>query len=98
MLPFLFERMDNGYRVYRECPQEKITKLPSEYIKQFYYDTVSFYKPALMCVYDAVGADHMVLGGHYPHLIGDISRSVSSIEGMEISKGEEFQIFGKNAR
>jgi aminocarboxymuconate-semialdehyde decarboxylase len=97
VLPFLFERMDNGYRAYREC-QEKITKLPSEYMKQFYYDTVSFHKPALMCVYDSVGADHMVLGSDYPHVIGDMAKSVSSIENLDIPQGQKFQIFGENGR
>jgi aminocarboxymuconate-semialdehyde decarboxylase len=97
VLPFLFERMDNGYRAYREC-QGQITRLPSEYMKRFYYDTVSFHRPALMCVYDTVGADHMVLGSDYPHVIGDISRSVSSIEEMEIPEGDKLKIFGENAR
>ena len=67
-------------------------------MKRFYYDTVSFHRPALMCVYDTVGADHMVLGSDYPHVIGDISRSVSSIEEMEIPEGDKLKIFGENAR
>jgi len=40
----------------------------------------------------------MVLGSDYPHVIGDISRSVSSIENLEISEGDKLQIFGENAR
>lgn len=51
-----------------------------------------------MCSYYSVGADHMVLGSDYPHVIGDISRSVSSIENLEISEGDKLQIFGENAR
>jgi aminocarboxymuconate-semialdehyde decarboxylase len=96
-LPFLFERMDNGYRAYREC-QANITKPPSQYLKQFYYDTVSFYLPALMCAYYAVGAEHMVLGSDYPHVIGDISKSVSSINELSIPSEEKEMIFGKNGR
>ena len=96
-LPFIFERLDNGYRSYVEC-QPYIKKLPSEYLKQFYYDTVSFYRPALMCTYDAVGADHMVLGSDYPHVIGDISRSVSSIDELNISQEDKEKIFWENGK
>src|SRR3989304_979553 len=81
-LPFLFGRIDSGYGSYFKG---LVTKLPTEYLKRFYYDTVSFYQPALTCTYLAVGADHMVLGSDYPHVIGDISRAVSSIEEMNIS-------------
>jgi aminocarboxymuconate-semialdehyde decarboxylase len=97
VLPFLLERMDNGYRAYSEC-REHIRKLPSEYLKKFYYDTVSFHGPALMCAYYSVGADHMVLGSDYPHVIGDISKSVSSIEDLNIPEEDKLQIFGENAR
>jgi aminocarboxymuconate-semialdehyde decarboxylase len=96
-LPFIFERLDNGYRSYVEC-QPYIKKFPSEYLKRFYYDTVSFYRPALMCTYDAVGADHMVLGSDYPHVIGDISKSVSSIEALDISQEEKEKILGENGK
>ena len=96
-LPFLFERIDNGYRAYREC-QANITKPPSQYLKQFYYDTVSFYQPALMCTYDAVGAEHMVMGSDYPHVIGDISKSVSSINALDIPFEDKEMIFGKNGK
>ena len=96
-LPFLFERIDNGYRAYVEC-QANITKPPSQYLKQFYYDTVSFYQPALMCTYYSVGADHMVLGSDYPHVIGDISKSVSSINALDIPFEDKEMIFGKNGK
>jgi len=35
VLPFLFERMDNGYRAYAEC-REHVRELPSDYLKKFY--------------------------------------------------------------
>lgn len=96
-LPFLFERIDSGFRSYSEF-QVHITKPPTQYLKKFYYDTVSFYQPALMCTYLSVGADHMVLGSDYPHVIGDISRSVSSIEELNIPEEDKEKIFGENAK
>jgi predicted TIM-barrel fold metal-dependent hydrolase len=44
-----------------------------------------------------VGADHMVMGSDYPHLLGSIERAVSSIEGLEIREEEKEGIFSTTA-
>jgi len=95
-VPYLMERMDNGFRDFAEC-REKIDKLPSVYLKQLYYDTVSFSPYTLKMVRDMVGADHMVMGSDYPHLLGSIDRAVSSIEGLQVTEQEKEQIFSANA-
>jgi aminocarboxymuconate-semialdehyde decarboxylase len=95
-VPYLMERMDNGFRDFAECRQ-KIDKLPSVYLKQLYYDTVSFSPYTLKMVLDMVGTDHMVLGSDYPHLLGSIDRAVSSIESLEISDQQKEQIFSRSA-
>ncbi len=91
-VPYLMERMDNGWRDFVEC-REKIDELPSTYLKRLYYDTVNFNPHMLMMVRDMIGADHMVMGSDYPHLLGSIDRAVSSIEGLEISADEKRRIF-----
>jgi aminocarboxymuconate-semialdehyde decarboxylase len=95
-VPYLMERMDNGYRDFAEC-REKIDKLPSVYLKQLYYDTVSFSPYTLKMVRDMMGADHMVMGSDYPHLLGSIDRAVTSIEGLQITEQEKEEIFSGNA-
>jgi len=95
-VPYLMERMDNGFRDFAEC-REKIDKLPSVYLKQLYYDTVSFSPYTLKMVRDLVGADHMVMGSDYPHLLGSIDRAVTSIEGLQITEQEKEEIFSGNA-
>ena len=95
-VPYLMERMDNGFRDFVEC-REKIEKLPSVYLKQLYYDTVSFSPYTLKMVRDMVGADHMVMGSDYPHLLGSIDRAVTSIEGLQITEQEKEEIFSGNA-
>jgi predicted TIM-barrel fold metal-dependent hydrolase len=40
-----------------------------------------------------LGADHLVMGSDYPHLLGSIDRAVSSIEGLEIPEDEKRRIF-----
>jgi aminocarboxymuconate-semialdehyde decarboxylase len=96
-VPYLLERMDNGFRDFADC-RAKIDKLPSYYLKQLYYDTVSFSPHTLTMVRNMVGADHMVMGSDYPHLLGSIDRAVSSIESLEISTEEKNQIFSGTAK
>src|ERR1043165_118317 len=95
-VPYLMERMDNGYRDFPEC-RAKIDKLPSIYLKRWYYDTVSFSPHALMMVRNLVGAEHMVMGSDYPHLLGSIDRAVSSMEALNIREEERERIFSTTA-
>jgi aminocarboxymuconate-semialdehyde decarboxylase len=91
-VPYLMERMDNGWRDFPEC-REHIDELPSVYLKRLYYDTVNFNPHMLQMVREMIGADRMVLGSDYPHLLGSIERAVSSIEGLDIPDDEKRQIF-----
>jgi aminocarboxymuconate-semialdehyde decarboxylase len=91
-VPYLMERMDNGWRDFPEC-RAKIDELPSSYLKQLYYDTVNFNPHMLKMVREMIGADRMVLGSDYPHLLGSIERAVSSIESLEIPEEEKGRIF-----
>ncbi len=91
-VPYLMERMDNGWRDFPEC-REKIDQLPSTYLKQLYYDTVTFSSHTLKMVLGMVGAEHMVMGSDYPHLLGSIDRAVSSIEELDASDQQKKRIF-----
>jgi aminocarboxymuconate-semialdehyde decarboxylase len=91
-VPYLMERMDNGWRDFPECRAE-IDELPSVYLKRLYYDTVNFNPYMLNMVREMIGPDHMVMGSDYPHLLGSIDRAVSSIESLKIPADEKHQIF-----
>ena len=91
-VPYLMERMDNGWRDFPEC-RAKIDELPSVYLKRLYYDTVNFNPHMLMMVREMIGADRMILGSDYPHLLGSIERAVSSIESLDIPDDEKRRIF-----
>ena len=95
-VPYLMERMDNGFRDFADC-RVKIDKLPSVYLKRLYYDTVAFSPHTLTMVRNMVGADHMVMGSDYPHLLGSIERAVTSIEDLDVSGEEKQQIFSGTA-
>jgi len=96
-VPYLFERLDNGWRDFAEC-RAKIDELPSVYLRRLYYDTVSFSAPSLRLALEQVGAGHLVMGSDYPHLLGSIERSVSSIESLDITAPEKDAIFSGTAR
>jgi aminocarboxymuconate-semialdehyde decarboxylase len=95
-VPYLMERLDNGFRDFAEC-RTKIQELPSTYLKRLYYDTVTFSAFALQMVREMVGADHMVMGSDYPHLLGSIDRAVSSVASMAVPEAEKERIFSGNA-
>jgi aminocarboxymuconate-semialdehyde decarboxylase len=95
-IPYLMERLDNGYRDFAEC-RANIDALPSTYLKRLHYDTVSFSGPALRMVRDMVGVDHMVMGSDYPHMLGSIDRAITSIENLDIPGQEKQAIFSGTA-
>jgi aminocarboxymuconate-semialdehyde decarboxylase len=95
-VPYLFERLDNGWRDFAEC-RANIDELPSVYLRRLYYDTVSFSSPSLRLALGQVGADHLVMGSDYPHLLGSIERSVTSVESLDISQADKDRIFSGNA-
>jgi aminocarboxymuconate-semialdehyde decarboxylase len=95
-VPYLMERLDNGFRDFAEC-RARIDRLPSTYLKRLYYDTVTFSPYTLRMARDLVGVDHMVMGSDYPHMLGSITRAVSSIEELSIPDHEKQKIFGGTA-
>ncbi len=95
-IPYLAERLDRGYRAFSECRQH-IGKPPSEYLKQFYYDTVNFDPGALRLAIDFAGPDHMVAGSDYPHQIGSLKQMVTSIDGMNLPEEQKEMIRWGNA-
>jgi aminocarboxymuconate-semialdehyde decarboxylase len=95
-IPFVAGRIDRGY--HDPTCGIKTRKPTSEYLKELYCDTVSFYQPALMMAYRFYGADRMVLGSDFPLLIGDLPGAVPSIEEMDIPEPDKEKILGENVK
>ena len=93
-IPFLAGRIDRGY--FDPTCGIKTKKPTSEYLRDLYCDTVSFYQPALAMAYEFYGASRMVLGSDFPLIIGDLPAAVPSIEAMNIPKREKEKILGEN--
>jgi aminocarboxymuconate-semialdehyde decarboxylase len=91
-LLMLLQRLDNGYRLFPDC-REHISKPPSEYAKRLYYDTASFYAPALMMAHGIVGPEHLLFGSDDP-LIGD---DTALVDGLPLPAADKALILGGNA-
>jgi aminocarboxymuconate-semialdehyde decarboxylase len=91
-LLMVLERLDNGYRLFPDCRQH-IKKLPSEYAKRLYYDTASFYGPAIMMAHGIVGPEQILWGTDEP-MLGDDS---SLIDGLPLPAADKAKILGGNA-
>jgi aminocarboxymuconate-semialdehyde decarboxylase len=91
-LLMVLKRLDNGYELFPDC-RKYINKPPSEYAKQLYYDTASFYAPGIMMAHEIVGPDRILFGSDEP-LIG---ADTSLIEGLSIPQDHKAKILGGNA-
>lgn len=97
-IPYLAERLDRGFRAFKEC-RAKIDRPPTEYLKNhFYYDTVNFSRGPLMLALDFAGAGRILAGSDYPHKIGSIPLMLESIRALPIPEDDKAAILGGNAR
>jgi len=94
-IPYLVERLDRGFYAYKEN-RVHIDRPPSDYLKNFYYDSVNFDVRALHLAIEFAGADHILAGSDYPHLIGSVPRMLESIADLDISESDRAAILGGN--
>jgi aminocarboxymuconate-semialdehyde decarboxylase len=94
--PYLAERFDRGYRAFEDC-RRNITKPPTEYLKDFYYDTVNFNPDAVKFAISFAGVDHILAGSDYPHQIGSIPLMLETIEALGLDEASKRKILGENA-
>jgi aminocarboxymuconate-semialdehyde decarboxylase len=95
-VPYLAERWDRGYRAFKEC-RANIDRPPSEYLKDFYYDSVNFDPNALTMAIAFAGVDKIVAGSDYPHQIGSLELMKQSIASLVISEEDKNKIRAGNA-
>ena len=95
-IPYLGERLDRGYRAFKEC-RANIDQPPTEYLKRFYYDTVNFDVGALRLAIDFAGVDRLLAGSDYPHQIGSLRLMLDSISQLPIPEADKDKIRGLNA-
>jgi aminocarboxymuconate-semialdehyde decarboxylase len=95
-IPYLAERLDRGWEAFPDCRAD-IARKPSDYLRNFYYDTVNFDPLALRLAVDFAGVDHVLAGSDYPHQIGSIPKMKESLAQLRVSGAERKKILGENA-
>ena len=71
-VPFLIGRFDRMHRVADPNITRNVAKqLPSQYLHQFYYDTILHHSSALKFLCDLVGINRLLLGSDLPFPPGD---------------------------
>jgi aminocarboxymuconate-semialdehyde decarboxylase len=95
-LPMYGARMDHAYAVRDDC-RVRISKPPSVYLRQLYFDTVVFDPEQLAYLVRRFGSDHILLGSDYPYDMAedDPVGFVNRVEGL--SDEERARICGLNA-
>jgi aminocarboxymuconate-semialdehyde decarboxylase len=64
-LPYIIGRLDAGYRARPEC-RRNISRTPSDYFRNFYYDTIIHSAHASAFLIDTIGAERVMFGTDFP--------------------------------
>lgn len=94
-IPYLVERLDRGFHAFKEC-RANIDRPPSEFLREFYYDSVNFDPNALKLAIEFAGADHILAGSDYPHQIGSLQKMLDSLRALDIPEKDRAGILGEN--
>jgi len=101
-LPMLPGRLDFGYELREDLsfgPWEPhvLTRPPSAYIQQLYFDTVCYHPPAIFCAIQTAGVNHVVFGSDSPPVPIPLKRAVDAVRALAIPEEDKTKILGGNA-
>jgi aminocarboxymuconate-semialdehyde decarboxylase len=83
--PYQAGRMDHGYVAEPRLVDKRLSRPPSDYLRQLYYDTVTHSPAVLRFLLDFAGAEHVVLGSDYPFEMGEAEpvESLQAVPGLQ---------------
>jgi aminocarboxymuconate-semialdehyde decarboxylase len=96
-IPYLGERLDRGWEAFPDC-RVNISKMPTDYLRRFYFDTVNFDPMAVRLAVDFAGAGQVLAGSDYPHQIGSIPKMKECLSDLRVTDAERKMILGENAK
>jgi aminocarboxymuconate-semialdehyde decarboxylase len=80
-LPHYTRRLDRNY-VMHPISAQNIKKIPTEYLRCFYYDSCVYGNDVLEALIRRVGTDRIVFGTDYPFGEDDPVGNIGKLEGM----------------
>ncbi len=94
-MPYQVGRLDHGFRVRPETRAE-IESPPSDYLRRFFYDTITHASVPLKFLCELVGTDRVVLGTDIPFDMAD-TRFADYLSGFELDDPSRQAVDGGNA-
>ena len=88
-------RLDRGHALEPACRAQGGGR-PGDYLRRFWYDTITHDVAALQYLVARVGASQVVLGSDYPFAIGDPD-PVRTVRGLDLETSAREAILGGNA-
>jgi aminocarboxymuconate-semialdehyde decarboxylase len=95
-LPYQIGRMDRGFAAHPAC-KKAINRPPLQFLRSFYYDTLTHNTAALAYLRDMVGTDRLLYGSDYPFEMLDESGTARIRELHDMSQGERDAVLGLTA-
>jgi aminocarboxymuconate-semialdehyde decarboxylase len=89
-LPYIIGRLDAGYRARAEC-RRNIKRPPSDYFRNFYYDTIIHSAHSSAFLIDTIGAERVMFGTDFPFDM-NASSPVAEIETQKSLTSEQRQL------
>lgn len=94
-LPYIVGRLDHQVQVLKRGPKN-LKKIPSEYLKQIWFDMVSPLPLAMKFAYEFAGPDKLLYASDHPWV--DPKLIADDITSLKLPPAYEAQIFSGNAR
>ena len=95
-VPYQIGRFDHGFEVRAEA-QQHIAKLPTEYRRRFWYDSLAHLPQSVRHLIDTMGADRVVIGTDCPFDMADFDPIASLERVPRLSDEEREWIHGRSA-
>jgi len=94
-LPYIIGRLDHQTQVLKRGPKY-LTRAPSEYLKQVWFDIVSPLPAAMRFAYDYLGPDRLLYASDHPWV--DPGTIRGALESLKLPPADTAKILGGNAR
>lgn len=94
-LPYLHGRLDRGFKQRPEI-NKTISRPPTEYLRQFYFETITHDAVLLKSLLEFAGAEHVLLGSDYPFDMGN-ENPVDLVRSAGLEAEVEQSVLGGNA-
>ncbi len=95
-LDYAYEMRDEAYFLGSYAPL-RIKHKPSHYLRKMYLDTVCYHLPAIRCVLETVGVDHVLYGSDAPPLTSLKPKAIQLVEDLKLSPIDHDKVFWRNA-